>query len=265
VKFDNISENFLELSSEQRIRILFAINEKSMTLSKLTEKLGASKSEVHRNLNRMIKAGLIEKTVGGNFVPTIYGKTVLNFVPSLNFIPENSNFFSNHTFGDIPQKFIFRIGVFDSCKHIKGFVKVIEQWKKIHTNSKKYVYNILAEVPYSDDIINTVESKLKSDVLIKSIFATDAVIPDNRNEVFEKKNFAKFVKKEILQRKIADSVTVSLLINEKEACVIFPGDDGKPDMGHAFYGKNSEFHEWCLDYFEYFWNNSHSFQESRLT
>ena len=45
-------------------------------------------------------------------------------------------------------------------------------WKKIHENSEKFIYNILSEVPYSDDIIKIISDKLEDNVSIKSIFLT---------------------------------------------------------------------------------------------
>lgn len=262
--YNKIAANFLELSSEQRIEILYSIKEKPQSLSKLAETLGASKSEVHRNIARMIKAGLIQKDSSSDYNLTLYGKILSEQIPSMFFIPDNLAYFGNHTFGDIPVKFIQRSGSFSSCIHIKGFVKVVEQWKKIHQNSEKYIYNILSEVPYSDEIIDVIESKLKKNVSVHSVISSGAVVTDDRKNTFEKKNFSKYVKNELLQRRMSDAVSVSVLLNEKEACIIFPGGDGNPDMGHMFYGGNSEFHEWCLDYFEYCWKKSGSFQESKL-
>ncbi len=61
-----------------------------------------------------------------------------------------------------------------------------------------------------------------------------------------------------------DHVSVVILLNEKESCVKFPNINGEPDMSEMFYSDDREFHEWCLDYFEYCWKKSTSFQESKL-
>ena len=185
-------------------------------------------------------------------------------IPSIVYLTKNKKFFAGHDFGDLPMKFIQRLGALQSGKHIKGFVKVLEQWKKIHQNSEQYIYNILPEVPYSQDIIDIVSKKLKDDIEIKSIFSEDSIIPDERKEIFAKKNFQKFVKSGILERKMTKKISVVTLLNEKEGCLIFPKIGEGPDMSEMFYGKDVDFHDWCLDYFEYCWKNSGAFQESKL-
>ena len=59
-------------------------------------------------------------------------------------------------------------------------------------------------------------------------------------------------------------VPTTLILNEKEACVMFPGIDGESDITEMFYSKDPMFHEWCLDYFRYCWHGSDVFQESKL-
>ena len=61
-----------------------------------------------------------------------------------------------------------------------------------------------------------------------------------------------------------DEVSVIVLLNEKESCVMFPNQSGEPDMTEMFYSKDPQFHEWCQDYFEHCWKNSSTFKESKL-
>ena len=261
---EKASEDFLELSSEQRLRIMFSLLEKKSNISKMAKEIDATNPEVHRNFNRLLKTGLILKEPDGNYSLTTFGKVTCNMIPSFEFIAKNRKFFETHNFGDLGIKFIHRLGELEDKKQIKGFVKVIEKWKEVHKNSKKYIYNILSEVPYDTDTVNAVEEKLKKKIKIKTIFSEDAVIPDERKKIFEKKNFAKYVKEEILERKMIKKVSLSIVLNEKESCVIFPKMDGTPDMEQMFYSKNSDFHEWCLDLFNDTWNKASSFQEAKL-
>ena len=62
-----------------------------------------------------------------------------------------------------------------------------------------------------------------------------------------------------------EKVFTVIVLNEKEACVLFPNKQGEPDMSEMFYGNDPMFHEWCLDYFRYCWYGSDTFQESKLT
>lgn len=261
---EKIAENFLELSSEQRLKIIFSLLQKSSNIASMAKELEATSPEVHRNFSRMLKAGLVEKDSDGNFHLSTFGKIVCMQIPSIIFVSENKKFFENHSFGNTPEKFLHRIGELYEGKHIKGFVKVLEKWKQIHDNADKYIYNILAEVPYSKDIIDIVENKLINKIKICSIFAQNAIIPDERKTVFKIKEFDKYIKDGLLERKMIKSISMVCLLNEKEACIIFPKLNGEPDMSEMFYGSDPQFHEWCLDYFNYCWDNSSTFRENKL-
>lgn len=259
-----IAKQFLEISSEQRLNILYLLNENKLSLSKIAKELDASPPEIHRNLVRLLKSNFIEKDSDANFSLTTTGKILCLLTPSFSFIDSNQDFFKSHNLGDLHIKFIQRIGSLNNHKKIKGFVKVLEKWKDIHENSQKYIFNFLPEVPYSKEIIETVEKKLKSGILIRSIFTESTILPDEREKIFESKNFQKFVKDEILQRRMIKNFSVVTLLNEKEAGIIFPKNNGEFDLGEMFYSADPIFHDWCYDFFTYYWDQSGSFQETKL-
>lgn len=261
---EKTANDFLELASEQRLNIIISLAEKKLNNTKLANLLDATKPEVHRNVTRLTKAGLIEKNSDGDYGLTTYGKAILVQIPSLFFIAENRQYFSTHTLGNLESKFIQRLGSLQDKKQINGFVRVIEKWKKIHENAEKYIYNILSEVPYSRDIIDVITSKLENNIQIRSIFAEKAVIPEERQKIFEEKGFQKYVLNGLLARKIKKDITVVVLVTEKEAAVFFPHTSGGPDLSTVFVSSDPDFHDWCYDYFELCWKNSTSFHESKL-
>ena len=61
-----------------------------------------------------------------------------------------------------------------------------------------------------------------------------------------------------------NNVSIATLLNEKEACIIFPKLDNEPDMSEIFYSSDPQFHEWCLDFYNDSWKKAGSFQESKL-
>ncbi len=261
---DKLASEFFEIGSEQRLSIILHLNEKTWSISALAKELEATVTEVHRNFGRLQKAGLILKNADGTFSLTLYAKTICSQIPSIVFVSENKKYFENHDFGDLPPKFQHRVGELNEQKHIKGFVRVLEKWTEVHNNATKYIYNILTEVPYSKEIIDVVEKKLNNKIKIHSIFSENAITPEERKTIFKIKNFNKFIKEDLLVRKMIKQVSIVLLMNEKESCLIFPNQSGEPDMSEMFYSTDPQFHEWCLDYFDHRWKNSNSFQESKL-
>jgi predicted transcriptional regulator len=260
--YERSAKHFLELASPQRLQILFNLLEKKHTISGLAKDLDTTKQEMHRNFTRLESSKLIQKDVDGNYALTTFGKTMCTQVPSLVFLSQNMEYFEDHDFGDIPTKFIMRSGQLASGKHIKGVVKVLEQWKQIYKNANEYIYEALYEVPL--DLIEPLINRVKTGVKFNYIFSSKAVIPKGRKDLLKKLNFQKLIEKGLVERKMNDKVSTVVVLNERESCVLFPTIKGEADMSEMFYGNDSMFHEWCLDYFRYCWYGSDVFHESKL-
>jgi predicted transcriptional regulator len=146
-----------------------------------------------------------------------------------------------HDLSNVDPKFIQRIGDLQSKTGIKGFVKVLEKWKKIQENADEFIFNILSEVPYSKDIIDVILNKLEKNVSIKSIFSETTVIPDDRKKMFEEMGFQKYVTSGALERRISKTNVVGLLVSDKEAGVFFQKADGELDLSYMFVSKDPKF------------------------
>ncbi len=260
--YEKAADLFLELASPQRLQILFKLSEKSFTVTEMAKELDSTKQEVHRNFRRLEYSRLIEKNVDGKYSVTTFGKTMCTQVPSLVFLSENMEYFEDHEFGDVPIKFIMRTGQLAGGKHIKGVVKVLEQWKTIYKNANEYIYEAFYEVPL--DLIEPLVKRIKNGIQFNYIFSKSAVIPKGRKDLLRKLGFDKLIEKGLVERKMRDTVLTVVVLNEKEACVLFPNRKGEADISEMFYGNDPMFHEWCLDYFRYCWYGSDVFQESKL-
>ena len=260
--YEKAADHFLELASPQRLQMLFKLSVKSFAITEMAKELDSTKQEVHRNFRRLEDIRLIEKDVDGRYSITTFGKTMCTQVPSLVFLSQNMEYFEDHEFGDVPTKFIMRTGQLAGGKHIKGVVKVLEQWKEIYKNANEYVYEVLYEVPL--DLIEPLVKRIKEGIQFNYIFSKSAVIPKGRKDLLRKLGFDKLIEKGLVERKMMDSVLTVVVLNEKEACVLFPNRKGEADISEMFYGNDLMFHEWCLDYFRYCWYGSDVFQESKL-
>lgn len=260
--FEEAADDFLELASTQRLHILFKLLQKKSTPTSIAKEINATKQEVHRNFRRLEDGGLIEKDVDGKYTLTTFGQTMCSQVPSLVFLSQNKDYFKEHSFGDIPQKFIMRAGQLASGQHIKGFVKVLEKWKSIYQNSDQFIYEILSEVPL--DLIEPLVKRVKKGVHFNYIFSETIVVPKGRKLLLKKLGFNELIQKGLVERKMKKKVQTILVLNEKEACILFPKSDGESDMSQMIYGNDPSFHEWCLDYFRHNWYGSDMFQERKL-
>ncbi len=259
---EETADYVLDLASPQRLNILFILLGKNSTPTQIAKKLDATKQEVHRNFTRLVESGLIEKRIDGKYSLTTFGEVVCTQVPTVVFLSQNRKYFEEHTLGDIPYKFKMRCGQLANGNHIKGFSKVMEQWKSIYKNSNEYIFEILSEVPL--DLIEPLVKRVKKGVKFNYIFSESAVIPKGRKSMLKKLGFDKLMEKGLVKRKMRQNVQTVLVLNEHEACVMFPNKDGESDLSEMFYSNDPMFHEWCLDYFRYSWYGSDLFEESKL-
>ena len=259
-----IAEDLLELSSAKRLEILSLIQEENSTISQIAKKLNSTNQEIHRNLQRLEKHEFIEKGREGTYELTNFGKNILKQLQNMNFLSKHKKYFKTHNLENIPTKFVQRIGQLDNCQTVKGFVKVHEKWNSIYENSEKYICNILFEVSYEPNIINTLIEKMNLGVKIQSIFYESAIVTSKRKKILKEVNFEKFLKVKMLERKMTKDVLLAVILNEKEAGISFANNEGEIDLSTMLYSDNPEFHEWCQDYFNEQWKKANIFQEHKI-
>jgi len=262
--FEEVASEIFQISSEQRLTIIKILSEKKARLSDFKNDLNSSKSEIHRNLTRLLKSKIISKDKNGYYFLTTYGNVIESQLTMWILFYKNKNFFSKHHLGNLPYKFIQRIGALSDSSCIQGFVKVQKCWKDIYSNAEKYISSILYEIPYDDEILKLIKNKTKNGVKLKNIFSIPVIISENRKDLLKKTGLEKSLKDGKIERRIKKNTQVLVVLNEKEACVHFPDIEGKIDVGQALYGNNSLFHEWCLDYFRESCENSSPFREESI-
>jgi predicted transcriptional regulator len=266
--FEDSEKTFIELSNSQRLQIINALKNCSMNLTLLAKHLGITMQEAHRNFNRLMDAGIVSRDSNGSYSLTTFGNTITTQIPSINFLSKNKNYFSDHYFGNLPMKFIQRIGSLDDSKFIQGLVAVIEEIKEMYRHSHEYIYGMIPQVPL--DLIE-VAAKIVMERKIKFnyILPKNAVIPKKGKDFLNEINYPELLKSGLVERKMIDDVKVSVVLNEKKALLMFPSIKGETDMNGAFSNSidresNKLFHEWCLDYFRYSWLDSKPFDHSKI-
>jgi predicted transcriptional regulator len=268
--FENTARTFFELGSAQRIAILYRIEEEKCNLSRLSKDLGCTMPEVRRNIIRLTNSGIIDRESNGTFFLTTFGKTILEQIPTLDFLSRNKDYFSDHTFSALPLKFIRRIGSLSNSKLISGLVSVDERLNDIYNRSQEYVYAMIPEVPI--DLIESIVARLKKvenkQFRFSYMLSTHATVPKRRKQLLEGLGFDELLKKGTVERKMVNSLLIGVVLNDEQACVMFPriqrNNKIEIDMNSMFYGEDSDFHEWCLDYYRYIWHNARTFDEKGL-
>ena len=268
--FENTARTFFELGSAQRLAILYKIAEVKCNLARLSKDLGCTMPEVRRNIIRLTNSGMVDRESNGTFFLTTFGKTILEQIPTLDFLSRNKDYFSDHTFSALPLKFIRRIGSLTNSKLVSGLVSVDERLNDIYNRSQEYVYAMIPEVPI--DLIESIVARLKKienkNFRFSYILPAHATVPKRRKQLLESLGFEELLKKGTVERKMVNSVLIGVVLNDEQGCVMFPrihkNDKIEIDMNSMFYGDDPDFHEWCLDYYRYLWHNARSFDERGL-
>jgi predicted transcriptional regulator len=216
---------FFELAGNLRLSALSKLSEKPYRLSQLATELNATMQETHRNVVRLIESGLVLKDKDGQHMLTPYGKLVVSILPSLSFLYNHREYFREHDLSDLPKQLIQRIGSLETCEVVHGVLAIVQRWKNLYLESGSYIKEIMGQVPV--DLI---------EVLSKGL----------------------------VTRKMLETVRTMVVLNEKEACVLFPNLKGEPDLNTMFYSHDREFHSWCCELFEFHWKVASSFDESKL-
>ncbi len=260
--YADTENTFFELASEQRLAIIFRLNEKRGKISHLAKDLDITMQEAHRNANRLQQAGLIEKNPEGIFSLTTFGNTIIKQIPTFNYLSKHKEYFSEHVLGELPIKFIMRLGALDRCEYVKGIVAILERWKDIYREAGQYIYEIVPQVPI--DLIEPAVKRVREGIKYSYVLPRNVIVPKGRKELLKKLGHSELLNKGTIERRMVDSVQVAVILNEEHAAVLFPNLKGETDMNMIFYSSDPVFHEWCIDYFRYRWYGSDIFDESNL-
>jgi predicted transcriptional regulator len=253
---------FFELAGNLRLSMLSKFRDKSYRLSQLAAELNATMQETHRNVVRLVDAGLLLKDSDGKHMLTPYGKLVVEIIPSLTFLHNHREYFLEHDLSDLPQEFIQRLGLLGKCQLVHGVLAIIQRWKSLYLDSQAYIKEIMGQVPV--DLIEILSSKIQTGVRFSYIFGRDSVIPKGRSEILHKVGWTEFISKGLVSRRMLETVKIMIIFNEKQACILFPNLKGEPDLNTMFYSHDMEFHTWCEELFELQWKRASSFDESKL-
>ncbi|GKS67894.1 transcriptional regulator [Nitrosarchaeum sp.] len=248
------SEIFMELASQTRLEILGMLEQKPCRSTELAKKLNLTIQEMHRNTSRLSKEKIIQKDSEGFFSLTEYGLLVAKQISYFAFLKKFQQFFKDHSTGNIPTKFLQRIGSLKNSELIYKVTNVQEKIKKMEKDSKKYIRLTLAQA--WDEEGKILLDKMKNGIKVETIWDDDSVMPDEIDTAVRPK-FMKFKKSGNYDSKhYRGKIGLSTIITEDTAAVLLPHEKDEIDFNTMFLSTDKEFHEWCIDLFEYFWSNS---------
>jgi predicted transcriptional regulator len=144
--FDEMVKLLFDISSGDRLTLLFAIRKENLRLTHLTEKISATIQETSRHLGRLTDAKLIEKNSDGSYSLTSYGRLVLILLSSYSFLSKNKDYFLSHDISFLPQEFVERIGELSVYEYSVNVSSVLRHIENVVSSANEYIW-LMADQP----------------------------------------------------------------------------------------------------------------------
>lgn len=256
------TELFWEIASELRYSIIVELQKQNLRPTELTKKTGQTIQEIHRQCDRLEKIGLIRHQAKSELALTPIGRMVLTQSPYFEFLFKNRKYFEGHDTGSLPEQFVQRLGVLENCELLEGTFAIMERWKKISKEAKKYLKFVSVQV--SLDVFRLGVASAKKGTTVSLIHGKNTIYPKGSKKDLTDKPVQDLIEKQVYQRKMVDAIDVVMVFNEKQGTVVFPDLEGKTDVRYTFAGNDERFLEWCNDYFEFMWKKAGRWDVSKM-
>jgi predicted transcriptional regulator len=246
-RFDEIVKLLFDISSTDRLTLLFAIRKENLRLTHLAEKINATIQETSRHLGRLTDAKLIEKNSDGSYTLTSYGNLVLILLSSYNFLSKNKVYFLSHDISFLPQEFIERIGELSLCEYSVNVSNVLRHIEQVISSAKEYIWLMADQAVITGPSIN--QAIGNRDVCVYIIIPKSSLTKEEYQQI-------KTLLRDKLELKLVpdENVKIGVAMNERIAGIAFPDLKGKMDFNSGFTSGSIHFHKWCRDLFSFYWD-----------
>lgn len=259
---NSLSDVFMELAGESRYSILRILNDEKTRSSQLAKKLDITIQEIHRNTVRLVNADLIKKEPDGFLALTSFGRILVSQLGSIEFLNEHKDYFKEHLPFDLPPKFLQRLGNLRNCELIQGNFAIVDRWMSLANESEKYLKVMTSQIP--PEFFKLKVTKAKKGIEVFLIHGENTIAPKDFKKELSSPGLRSLISSGVYKRKMVKKIQTMIVLNEKRGIVFFQNLKGEPDMYYAFISDDPEFHDWCMDYFDYIWNDARTYDISKI-
>ena len=251
---NNFSSLLFELSSNDRLDILFLLQKSPLKLSHISRKLDFTVQETSRNITRLSNAKMIRKDVEGLYHPTPYGEESLNLLSGFRFLFKNKDYFTTHALDKIPDMFRASLGVLDSCESVRDVMVSFHNIENMIAEANEFVWiltdQILAStIPYLIELV-------KNGIQFRLMMPRDYMPSPDIRQLVDNPFFEKATRSKKLETRFLEAIDVFLCLSEKEtAALAFPTLEGRFDYT-GFMAENESVVEWSKTLFAYYWKEA---------
>ena len=242
ITLENMCKLLFELSSSERMNVLFELQNQGLKLSYVSKRLDMTVTEASRHLQRLSDEKLITKGVEGSYELTPFGTLTLSMLSGFSFISDHRQYFLEHDVSHLPSEFISRLGELSaSSLGSRDIMTGFRLAELMLQEAKEYIWILSDQILPSG--VPIIGEKMKSGFEFRFIFPENLVPPPGVKQVPG------------TQRRTLPKVFEIILMTDKEAWFGLPDIHGRIDYV-LFLSKDSRFHTWCKDLFQYRWEQA---------
>lgn len=242
---ENLGNLLFELSNEDRLRILFKLQERAGKLTHISKKLKLNTQETSRHLSRLSEEKLILKNTDGTYAVTPYGIVAILLLPGFKFLSEYREYFITHTPASIPYELLHRIGELENCTFTDDIMISFHIVENMIQEAQEYVWILSDQILMSTQPL--LEEAIKRDVEFRLILPEDMIPPPDFHPLPAIDR--------VIKRRTLKEVNAIIAVTEKKARVTFPNTNGKLDH-LGFQTTDETARKWCKDFFIFYWKNA---------
>jgi predicted transcriptional regulator len=228
-----------EMSNEDRLKILLELEKGPKNMTRIAKDLDFTSQGTSRNVARLVETSLIRRNPEGEYELTQYGSVSLKLLSSYEFLSRNRQYFLSHDASVLPYEFINRFGELSVSSLQEDFITNYALVQEMAKHVEEYAYSMMQQ--FNVNAQPSVVEKLKLGVKFRTILPETIVPPPD------------FRPAAGVDRRLLPNVQIQITIADKKAMFGLPTLEGKIDH-IAFVSEDPKFHKWCLDLFNYYWD-----------
>jgi len=242
-----------ELSGATRLEILHALATAPLAFTKIADQMEITTSEASRQIERLSGMNLIEKLSDGTYAITPLGRLVLSFLPGINFVYENSDFFLTHDTSPIPRELVMRFSDLSCARFISGTIEAINFMQERMRNVERYHCGMVDGL--MDSIVPLVVRKARSGVSFR------AILPETYREkvsaiVDEYGTLDADMPPHAIEVRTLPNIPICGAVTDRGGGFKLPFTDGSMDHSTMVVGSDPAFCKWCRDLFLHYWERA---------
>ncbi len=239
-----------ELSGETRLEILHALETAPLTFTKIADQMRITTSEASRQIERLSGMNLIEKLSNGSYAITPLGRLMLSFLPGIDFVYKNSDFFLTHGTAPIPRELVLRFSDLSGAMFISGTIEAMNFMQERMRNVERYHCGMADGLMNS--MIPMIVEKARSGVIFR------AILPETYREkvsaiVDEYRTADANIPPHAIEIRTLQTIPICGAVTDRGCGFKLPFTDGSMDHSTMVVGDDPRFCRWCRDLYAHYW------------